>query len=78
MAESAVDFYKNGPSLLSRYLPFWLVPHVQRLLAVLLAAGAIVYPLFHFVPKLYQWLLQDRIRKFTADSGLLKRQPKQN
>ncbi|MGA6969555.1 MAG: hypothetical protein WBZ51_38780, partial [Xanthobacteraceae bacterium] len=49
--------------LLSRYLPFWLVPHVQRLLAVLLAAGAIVYPLFHFVPKLYQWLLQDRIRK---------------
>jgi uncharacterized protein len=63
MAESAVDFYKNGPSLLSRYLPFWLVPHVQRLLAVLLAAGAIVYPLFHFVPKLYQWLLQDRIRK---------------
>ena len=63
MAESAVDFYKNGPSLLSRYLPFWLVPHVQRLLAVLLAAGAIVYPLFHFVPKLYQWLLQDRMRK---------------
>jgi hypothetical protein len=62
MAESAVDFYKNGPSLLSRYLPFWLVPHVQRLLAVLLAAGAIVYPLFHFVPKLYQWLLQDRMR----------------
>jgi hypothetical protein len=63
MAESAVDFYKNGPSLLSRYLPFWLVPHVQRLLAVLLAAEAIVYPLFHFVPKLYQWLLQDRMRK---------------
>ena len=63
MAESVVDFYKNGPSLLSRYLPFWLVPHVQRLLAVLLAAGAIVYPLFHFVPKLYQWLLQDRMRK---------------
>ena len=63
MAASAVDFYKNGPSLLSRYLPFWIVPHVQRLLAVLLAAGAIIYPLFNFVPKLYQWLLQDRMRK---------------
>jgi len=63
MAESAVDFYKNGPSFLNRYLPFWLVPHVQRLLAVLLAAGAIAYPIFSFAPKLYQWFLQDRMRK---------------
>jgi TRAP transporter TAXI family solute receptor len=63
MAESAVDFYKNGPSFLNRYLPFWIVIHVQRLLAVLLAGGAILYPLFHFAPKLYQWFLQDRMRK---------------
>jgi hypothetical protein len=63
MAESAVDFYKNGPSFLNRYLPFWIVPHVLRLLAVLLAGGAIIYPLFNFAPKLYQWFLQDRMRK---------------
>jgi TRAP-type uncharacterized transport system substrate-binding protein len=44
MAEAAVDYYKNGPSFLKRYLPFWMVSHVQRLLAVLLAAGVIVYP----------------------------------
>ena len=30
MAESARDFYKNGPPLLNKYLPFWMVPHVQR------------------------------------------------
>jgi len=63
MAERAVDFYKNGPSFLHRYLPFWMVPHVQRLLAVLLAGGAIVYPILSFAPKLYQWFLQDRMRK---------------
>ena len=63
MAEAAVDFYKNGPSFLKRYLPFWMVSHVQRLLAVLLAAGVIVYPLFNFAPKLYRWFLQDRMRK---------------
>jgi TRAP-type uncharacterized transport system substrate-binding protein len=63
MAERAVDFYKNGPPLLNRYLPFWVVPHVLRLLAVLLAGGAIIYPLFNFAPKLYQWFLQDRMRK---------------
>src|SRR5262249_1066653 len=32
-------------------------------LAVLLAGGAIIYPLFNFAPKLYQWFLQDRMRK---------------
>lgn len=63
MSQSAVDFYKNGPSFLLRYLPFWMVPHVQRLLAVLLAAGVIVYPLFNFAPKLYQWFLKDRMNK---------------
>jgi TRAP-type uncharacterized transport system substrate-binding protein len=50
MAEAAVDFYKNGPSFLDRYLPFWVVPHVLRLLAVLLAGGAIIYPLLNFAP----------------------------
>jgi TRAP-type uncharacterized transport system substrate-binding protein len=63
MAEAAVDYYKNGPSFLKRYLPFWMVSHVQRLLAVLLAAGVIVYPLFNLAPKLYRWFLQDRMRK---------------
>jgi hypothetical protein len=24
VAEEARDFYKNGPSLLQRYLPFWI------------------------------------------------------
>ena len=63
MAERAVDFYKNGPPLLNRYLPFWIVPHVLRLFAVLLAGGAIIYPLFSFAPKLYQWFVQQFIAK---------------
>ena len=42
VAQNALDFYKNGPSFLNRYLPFWMVSHVQRLFAVLLAAEVIV------------------------------------
>jgi hypothetical protein len=63
VAQSAVDFYKNGPSFLRRYLPFWMVAHVQRLLAVSLAAAAIVFPIFNFAPKLYQWFLQNVMSK---------------
>ena len=62
LADSAVDFYKNGPSFLNRYLPAWVVPHVQRLLAVLLAGGAIIYPLFSFAPKLFRSLVEYRLR----------------
>jgi TRAP-type uncharacterized transport system substrate-binding protein len=63
IAPGALDFYKNGPSFLNRYLPYWIVPHVLRLLAVVLAAGVIIYPLFNFAPRLYRWLVQDRMRK---------------
>jgi hypothetical protein len=61
MAESAVDFYKNGFPLMDKYLPHWIVPHVQRFLAVLLTAGAIVFPVFSLAPKLFKWLVDYRL-----------------
>jgi hypothetical protein len=63
IAQSARDFYKNGPSFLNRYLPFWMTSYVQRIIAVLVAVIAIVLPVFNFAPKLYRWFLQDRMRK---------------
>jgi hypothetical protein len=63
IAQIAADYYKNGSSFLRRYLPFWMVAHVQRLLAVSLAAAAIFIPIFNFAPKLYQWLLQNLMGK---------------
>jgi hypothetical protein len=79
MASSAVDFYKNDHSFLNKYLPYWIVPDVLRLLAVLLAGGAIIYPLFNLAPKLYRWFLQDRMsRLYLRLRIVLKRRRKQN
>ena len=61
MAGSAVAFYKNGLPLLNNYMPFWMVPHFQRLLALLLAGGAIIYPLFSLAPKLFRSLVEYRL-----------------
>ena len=63
VASSVIDYYKNGPSLLHRYLPFWIVTHVQRVLALSLAAAAIFFPLFSYAPKMYLWYLSERTRK---------------
>jgi hypothetical protein len=63
LAPSARDFYKNGPSFLNRYLPFWMTSYAQRILAVLVAVVAIVLPVFTYAPKLYLWFVRDQISK---------------
>jgi hypothetical protein len=61
MAEEAVDYYKNGPSFLQRYLPFWMINYAKRVVAILVAAVAIVIPVFTFTPRLYAWFLNLRL-----------------
>lgn len=63
MAEGAVDFYKNGLPFLSRYLPYWIVGHVQRLLAVMFTIIAIILPLNNYLPKLYGWFVKSYMAK---------------
>jgi len=63
MSQSARDFYKNGPSFLNWYLPFWMTNYAQRVIAVLVAVIAIVVPVFNYVPKLFLWFIHDRIRR---------------
>ncbi len=63
MAQSARDFYKNGPSLLSRFVPFWMTNYVQRIIALLVTVIAIVLPAFNYAPKLYLWYVRERLSK---------------
>jgi len=63
MSQGARDFYKNGPSFLNWYLPFWMTNYAQRVIAVLVAVIAIVVPVFNYVPKLFLWFIHDRIRR---------------
>jgi TRAP-type uncharacterized transport system substrate-binding protein len=63
MSQGARDFYKNGPSFLNWYLPFWMTNYAQRVIAVLVAVIAIVVPVFNYVPKLFLWFIHDRVRR---------------
>jgi hypothetical protein len=63
MSQGARDFYKNGPSFLNWYLPFWMTNYAQRVIAVLVAVIAIVVPIFNYVPKLFLWFIHDRVRR---------------
>ena len=59
----AIEFYRNGPSLLLRYLPLSMTTYVQRLIAFLVATLAIFFPVFGFAPRLYGWFIRQRFRQ---------------
>jgi TRAP transporter TAXI family solute receptor len=61
VAPTAMDFYRNGPSFMQRYLPLWLSVHAQRAIAVLVTAIAIGLPAFRFLPVVYQWIMRRRL-----------------
>ena len=61
VAQNALDFYKNGPSFLDRYLPFWITNYAKRIIALLATVIVIVLPLFSYAPKLYRWLVEHRL-----------------
>jgi len=60
IAPAAIDFYRSGPSFMQRHLPLWLSVHVQRAIAVLVTAIAIL-PLFRFLPRIYNWITRRRL-----------------
>jgi hypothetical protein len=63
VSQIAVDYYKNGPSFLQEYLPFWMSIYARRVIAVFVAALAIALPVFGFAPRLYGWFVDERLRK---------------
>jgi uncharacterized protein len=60
----AQKFYRNGPPLLQRYLPFWLANFFGRMWVVVVALGALVLPLSRIIPPLYVWKVRSRVYRW--------------
>jgi len=63
MAEEALDYYRNGPSFLQRYLPFWMINYAKRMAAIVIATVAIAIPLLTYTPRFYAWFLNLRLAR---------------
>jgi len=61
LAREAERFYRSGPPLLQRYLPFWLANLIDRMWVALLSIIALLIPLGRIVPPLYQFRVRSRI-----------------
>jgi TRAP-type uncharacterized transport system substrate-binding protein len=61
LAKEAERYYRNGPPLLQRYLPFWLANLIDRMWVVLVSIIAMLIPLGRVVPPLYEFRIRSRV-----------------
>ncbi len=66
LSPEAARFYKSGPPLLQRYLPYWGANLVDRLLVLLLPALVVLVPAGRLLPQLYRWRVRSRIYRWYA------------
>ncbi|HVY07051.1 MAG TPA: TAXI family TRAP transporter solute-binding subunit [Burkholderiales bacterium] len=66
LSPEAARFYKSGPPLLQRYLPYWLANLVDRLLVLVIPALVVLIPAGRLLPQLYRWRVRSRIYRWYA------------
>jgi TRAP transporter TAXI family solute receptor len=72
LAPEAERFYRTGPPLLQRYLPFWLANLIDRMWVALFSIVAVLIPLSRLVPPLYQFRVRSRIFRWYRNLRLIE------
>lgn len=61
LASDVERYYKAGPSLLKRFLPFWLATTLERLLVLVLPVAGLLIPMMRLLPLVYRWRVKRRL-----------------
>ncbi len=67
LSREAERFYRTGPPVLQRYLPFWLANFVDRMWVALFSIVAVLIPLSRVVPPLYAFRIRSRVFRWYRD-----------
>jgi hypothetical protein len=65
--------HRFGPSLLHRYLPFFVATYLERLIILLVPLLFILVPAFNFLPQFLRWRARSRIYRWYGELALLER-----
>ena len=61
LAREAERWFRSGPPLLQRYLPFWMANLVDRMWVALISIIAVLIPLARVLPPLYEFRIRSRV-----------------
>ena len=64
LSVEAKRFFENGPPFLRTVLPFWAATLVDRMKVMLLPLFVLAFPLFKFMPPVYQWRMRERVYRW--------------
>jgi TRAP-type uncharacterized transport system substrate-binding protein len=67
LSADAERFHRSGRPFLQEQLPFWFAVLMGRALVVLVPLAAVIYPLFRFLPILYDWMMRSRIQRMYGE-----------
>lgn len=74
MSADAERYHKSGPSALQRYLPYWAVVWIQRLIYFGLPLVVVGLPLTRALPALYRWAMRRRVYRLYGELAYLERE----
>jgi len=62
----AAQLLRDGFSPLERFLPYWIVAQVNRILLILVPALLLLLPLLRLLPAVFQWIFRTRVYRHYA------------
>lgn len=72
LAKDAERYYRTGPPLLQRYLPFWVANLVDRMWVALFSIVAVLIPLSRLIPPLYRFRVRSRIFRWYRNLRMIE------
>ena len=72
LAKDAERYYRQGPPLLQRYMPFWLANLIDRMWVALFSIVAILIPVSRLVPPLYRFRVRRKIFRWYRNLLLIE------
>lgn len=67
LSADAERFYKSSPSILRRYLPFWMVVWINRLIVIGIPLLIIAVPVFRSLPVVYRWRMRRNVYRWYGE-----------
>ena len=74
VSPDAIRHKRFGPSLLYRYLPFWVATFVERFIIIVLPLLVVVVPVVQRLPQFLNWRARSRIYRWYGELTLLERE----
>lgn len=74
VSPDAVRHRRFGPSLLYRYMPFWVATFLERFVIIVVPLLVVMVPVLNFLPQIMRWRVRSRIYRWYGELTLLERE----